>query len=43
MNGGGESRKEATDRKVEVLNAKCKTKIGFWNVRTMYEQENLLK
>ena len=37
MNGGGESRKEAIDRKVEVMNAKCKTRIGFWNVRTMYE------
>ena len=37
MNGSSESRKEATDRKMEVLNTKTKTRIGFWNVRTMYE------
>lgn len=37
MNGSGESRKEATVRTMEVLNAKTKTKIGYWNVRTMYE------
>lgn len=34
---GVESRKEATDKKMEVLNTKCKTKISFWNVCTMYE------
>ena len=37
MNGSGQSRKEATDRMEEVLHAKHKTRIGFWNVRTMYE------
>ncbi|XP_071486093.1 craniofacial development protein 2-like [Diadema antillarum] len=37
MIGGGQSRKEATDRNVEVMNAKCRTRVGFWNVRTMYE------
>lgn len=26
---------------MEVLNAKCKTRIGFWNVQTMYESERL--
>jgi len=41
MNGSGESRKEATDRKMEVLSAKNKTKIGFWNVRTMFETGKL--
>ena len=37
MNGSGESRKEATGRKMEVLSAKTKTRIGFWNVRTVYQ------
>ena len=41
MNVNGESRKEATGRKVEVLNAKHKTRIGFWNVRTMYNTGKL--
>ena len=41
MNGSSESRKEAIDRNLEVLNAKCKTRIGFWNVRTMYETAKL--
>ena len=36
-----ESRKEATDRKTEVLRAKTKTRIGFWNVHTMYETGKL--
>lgn len=36
-----ESRKETPDRKMEVLNTKCKTTIGFWNVRTMYETSKL--
>ena len=35
MSAGGESRKEATGSS-EVLSAKAKTRIGFWNVRTMY-------
>jgi hypothetical protein len=37
MNGSGESLREATARKREVLSVKTKTRIGFWNVRTMYE------
>ena len=41
MNVSGESRKEATDRKMEALNVKCKTRIGFWNVRTMYDTGKL--
>ena len=41
MNGSSESRKEATDRKIEVLSAKTKTRIGFWIVRTMYETGRL--
>ena len=43
MNDSGESRKEATDRKMGVLSAKTKTRIGFWNVRTMYETGTLIK
>ena len=41
MNDSGGSREEATDRKMEVLSAKTKTRIGSWNVRTMYETEKL--
>ena len=37
MNGSGESQLEATDRQMEVLSTKTKTRIGFWNVRTMYD------
>ena len=40
MTAGSESREEATSMK-EVLCAKCKTRIGFWNVRTMYETGKL--
>ena len=40
MNDSGESQKETTDRKMEVLSAKIKT-IGFWNVRMMYETGKL--
>ena len=29
------------ERKMEVLSAKTKTRIGFWNVRTMYETGKL--
>jgi len=39
MNDSGGSREEATDRKMEILSAKTKTRIGSWNVRTMYETE----
>ena len=40
-NSSSESRKEATDRMMEVLSAKTKTGIGFWNVCTMYETGKL--
>ena len=43
MNGSSESRKEATDRKMEVLSPKTKTRLGFWNVRTIYETGKLDK
>ena len=39
MNGSGESRKEATGKTMEILNAK--TRLGFWNVRTMFETGKL--
>ena len=35
------SRKENNDRKMEVLSTKTQTRIGFWNVRTMYETGKL--
>ena len=41
LNGSNESQKEVTDRKMEVLSAKTKTKTGFWNVHTMYETGKL--
>ena len=41
VNGSSESRKEATDRKMEVLSSKTKTRIGVWNVRTKYETGKL--
>ena len=41
MNAGGESRKEAPSRMAGVLNAKISTKIGFWNVRSMFEAGKL--
>ena len=41
MSVSGESRKETNDRKMEVLNTKTKTRIGFWNVRTMHETGKL--
>ena len=40
MNNSGESQKKTTDRKMEVLSAKTKTRIGFWNVTG---QESLYK
>ena len=40
MTAGGESLREASSSK-EVLSAKCKTRLGFWNVRTMYETGKL--
>ncbi|GFR99453.1 craniofacial development protein 2-like [Elysia marginata] len=41
MNDNGESRKEAIGRMKEVLNAKTKTRLGFWNVRIMFETGKL--
>ena len=41
INVSSESRKEATDKKVGALNTKCKTRIGFWNVRTLYQTSKL--
>ncbi|XP_063410454.1 craniofacial development protein 2-like [Mytilus trossulus] len=36
MNGTSESQQEASHMK-SILNARTKLKLGFWNVRTMYE------
>ncbi|XP_063442397.1 uncharacterized protein LOC134722706 [Mytilus trossulus] len=36
MNGTSESQQEASHMKI-ILNARTKLKLGFWNVRTMYE------
>ena len=33
MTASGESQKETTGMKLEVLSAKTKTRLGFWNVR----------
>ena len=41
MNGSDESRKEATGSTTEILNAKTQTRLGFWNVRTMFETGKL--
>jgi len=41
MTASGESQKETTGMKLEVLSAKTKTRLGFWNVRTMYETGKL--
>ena len=41
MNGSGESRKEATGKMMEIVNAKTQTRLGFWNVRTMFETGKL--
>ena len=41
MNGSSENRKEATDRNMEVPSAKTQTRIGFWNIRTMYQTGKL--
>ena len=41
MTTSGESQKETTGMKLEVMSAKTKTRIGFWNVRTMYETGKL--
>ena len=41
MTASGESQKETTAMKLEVMSAKTKTRLGFWNVRTMYETGKL--
>ena len=41
INVSGESRRETNDRKMDVLSTKTKTRIGFCNVRTMYETGKL--
>ena len=41
MNGSGEIHKEATVRIMKVLGTKTKTRIGFWNVRTLYQMGKL--
>ena len=41
MTTSGESRKETTGVKLEVMSAKTNTRIGFWNVCTMYETGKL--
>ena len=41
MNDNSERQKETTDRKMEVLSAKTKTRIGLWKVRTIYEAGKL--
>ena len=41
MTGGSESLREAVNTKTEALNARNKTRIGFWNVHTMYETGRL--
>ena len=43
MSDSGESKKEAAGKKMEVLNAKTKTRIGFWNVYIMYEIGKLVQ
>ena len=43
MTASSESRKETTGVKLEAMRAKTKTKIGFWNVRTMYETGKLVQ
>ena len=43
MTASGESRKETTGVKLEVMSAKIKTRIGFWNLRTMYETGKLVR
>jgi len=43
MNVSGESRKETNHRKMEVLSAKTKTRISFWNLRTMNRTGKLVQ
>ena len=41
MNIPSESRKEARDRKTQLLTTKSTTRIGTWNVRTLYSTGKL--
>ena len=41
MTTSGESKRETTGMKLEAMSAKTRTRIGFWNVRTMYETGKL--
>ena len=41
MTDNGESREKATGIKMDFLSTKLKTRIGFWNVRTMFEAGGL--
>ena len=41
MTTSGESKGETTGMKLEVTSAKTMTRIGFWNVRSMYETGKL--
>ena len=43
MTTSGESQKETTGMKLEVMNTKTKTRIGFWNVRTMHDSGTLAR
>ena len=41
MTASGETQKETTGMKLEVLGVKPKTRLGFWNVLTMCEPGKL--
>ena len=41
MTASGESQRETTGVKLEVMSAQTKTRIGFWNVRSKYETGKL--
>ena len=42
MTSGSESQQEAVAARLGALNTKTKTRLGFWNVRTMFtEQEDM--
>lgn len=41
MNVSGETHKETNDRKMEVPSTINKSRIGFWNMRAMYETGKL--
>ena len=43
MTDSGQSRKEATVMTTGAVSAKTTTLIGFWNVRTLYEQGRMVQ